>query len=148
RIVRCCAIKPEPAKYGDDKRDKVVEQEKRSPHREGEQEHNQPLQNEGAKQRQERARDKKIADSENQQTHPVRFQPAKLRPAHLAPGEARNEPREGKSVTEFGFLAAAHGKIGTSENHCDQWAAITSSSVWHQVCIARSMIASRSRSTR
>src|SRR4029077_18202868 len=100
-----------------------------------------------------RVRHENAADAKDQNTHAIGFPATELRAPRAAPAETRDQARQGKSVSNFASAwatAVLHrfGKIGTNENHCDQWTAITLSRVRLQACIASSITMARSRSVR
>src|SRR5678815_3104233 len=86
-------------------------------------------------------------------TQAVGFPATELRATCAAPAETRDQARQGKDVSNFASAWAAavlhrFGKIGTNENHCAQWTAITLSKVRLQACIASSIAIARLRSVR
>src|SRR4029453_9500051 len=84
-------------------------------------------------------------------TQAIGFPATELRATCTAPAETCDQARQGKCVANFASRRATavlhrFGKIGTNENHCDQWTAITLSRVRLQACIASSIALARSRS--
>lgn len=127
-----------------------VDEEEGDPDRERKEEEDERLQRKRPNEIEREASRQQAWNGENQQAGAVNFPTPQFHTLPRLTGEPRDQAREREGVTDLIQPRSVHrgGKSGTNENHCDQWTAITSSRVRHQVASASSSALSRPRSSR